>query len=77
MSPADTIAREVRKIVDAEIGHDDINGRTLYERVVAIVEKPLIETVLRLCDRNQTHAALALGMNRNTLRKKMREYGIK
>ena len=78
MSSAEIIAREVRKIVDAEIGHDDINGRGLHERIVAIVEKPLMENVLlRHCRGNQSHAAAALGLSRNTLKKKMVAYGLK
>ena len=45
--------------------------------VISCVEKPLLEVVLHRVDGNQTHAAELLGMNRNTLRKKMKEYGIK
>jgi Fis family transcriptional regulator len=45
--------------------------------VISCVERPLIEVVLHRVGGNQTHAAELLGMNRNTLRKKMRTYGIK
>jgi Fis family transcriptional regulator len=45
--------------------------------VLCSVEKPLIEVVLAKVDGNQTQAALLLGLNRNTLRKKMKAYGIK
>jgi Fis family transcriptional regulator len=41
------------------------------------VEKPLLEIVLHRVSGNQTQAAQLLGMNRNTLRKKMKDYGIK
>ena len=48
----------------------------LYARVMSEVEKPLIENVLRYVRGNQLRAAEVLGINRNTLRKKIRELGI-
>ena len=48
----------------------------LYEMVLQQVEKPLIEFVLQQTNNNQTHAATMLGMNRNTLKKKMQKYKI-
>jgi Fis family transcriptional regulator len=45
--------------------------------VINCVEKPLLESVLHRVQGNQTHAAIMLGINRNTLRKKMRVHGIK
>lgn len=48
----------------------------LYELVLQQVEKPLIEFVLQQTNNNQTHAANMLGMNRNTLKKKMQKYKI-
>ena len=41
-----------------------------------LVEKPLIEAALELTAGNQVQASLLLGVNRNTLRKRLREYGI-
>lgn len=41
-----------------------------------LVEKPLIEAALELTAGNQVQAAVLLGVNRNTLRKRLREYGI-
>ena len=41
------------------------------------VEKPLLESVLHKLQGNQSHAAQVLGINRNTLRKKMKAHGIK
>ena len=41
------------------------------------VEKPMLETVLGHAKGNQTHAAEMLGINRNTLRKKMQQLRIK
>ena len=55
----------------------DEKPHEIYPLVMACVEKPLIETVLQYAGNNQTKAAEALGINRNTLRKKMQQYGIK
>ncbi|MBI1362839.1 MAG: hypothetical protein GC134_02550 [Proteobacteria bacterium] len=48
----------------------------LYEKVVAEVEKPLIEHVLAFARGNQLRAADILGLNRNTLRKKIKQLSI-
>lgn len=57
--------------------HDnDLPPAGLYNRVMAEVEKPLIEETLRATSGNQLKAADVLGLNRNTLRKKIRELGI-
>ena len=77
MSPAELIAREVRKIVAAELVVGLGWRLPLYERVIAFAEKPLLLAVLSHCRLNQSHAALALGLNRNTLRSKMKRLEIK
>jgi len=77
MSPAETIAREVRKIVAFELARTDGRPVPLHSAVIGAVEKPLLEAVLRHYRWNQSHAALALGINRNTLRKKMKEHAIR
>jgi DNA-binding NtrC family response regulator len=46
----------------------------LYERLVGGVERELIEQVMQLCDNVQIKAAARLGINRNTLHKKMTEF---
>ena len=48
----------------------------LYQRVLDRVEAPLIAMVLNACGGNQIKAAELLGLNRNTLRKKIRAHGI-
>jgi len=45
----------------------------LYEEVISRVERPLIELVLERTSNNQLKAAEILGLNRNTLRKKIAE----
>lgn len=54
-------------------GHD-CDG--LYKLVLAEVEIPLLEAVMRHCGGNQTRAAQMLGINRGTLRKKLQQYGL-
>ncbi|MGH8863502.1 MAG: helix-turn-helix domain-containing protein [Burkholderiales bacterium] len=49
----------------------------LYDRILREVERPLISLCLAAVRGNQVRAAQLLGLNRNTLRKKMKEYGIK
>jgi Fis family transcriptional regulator len=58
----------------------DMDGEkptSIYEMVLKNVEKPVIETVLGKAGGNQTLAAEMLGINRNTLRKKMQQLRIK
>jgi len=58
----------------------DLDGEqagSIYQMVIGCVEKPVLEVVLKHAQGNQTHAAELLGINRNTLRKKMKEHGIK
>jgi Fis family transcriptional regulator len=72
------IARCVRKTLEGYFR--DLDGEKpsdIYNMVICCVEKPMLETVLHRVGGNQTQAAELLGMNRNTLRKKIKLYGIK
>jgi Fis family transcriptional regulator len=56
-----------------------LNGHApahLYELVLREVEEPLFRAVLDYVEGNQSRAADMLGINRGTLRKKLRHYGI-
>lgn len=56
-----------------------LNGHTpghLYDLVMREVEEPLFRAVLDYADGNQSRAADILGINRGTLRKKLKVYGI-
>ncbi|MFV1921816.1 MAG: helix-turn-helix domain-containing protein [Methylotenera sp.] len=48
----------------------------IYDMVVGCVEKPMLEYILNKVGGNQSKAAEMLGINRNTLRKKMALYNI-
>ncbi len=65
--------RSVKKYVTKMDGHE--NGH-LYDLIIGGVEKPLIEIVLEETQGNQTQASNILGINRNTLRKKIRDHNI-
>jgi len=53
----------------------DLNG--LYNVVIEQVEKPLLELALRAYNGNQVKTAQMLGINRNTLKKKIDNYKIR
>jgi Fis family transcriptional regulator len=48
----------------------------MYEMLVKVVEKPLLEVVMKQAGDNQSKAAEWLGLNRNTLRKKLLEHKL-
>lgn len=52
------------------------NANDLYDRIVGQVERELIQQVLQSCDRVQIKAAAKLGINRNTLHKKLSEFRL-
>lgn len=55
----------------------DLGGETptnMYDMVLRLVEQPLLDVVMQHADQNQSRAAQWLGLNRNTLRKKLIEH---
>ena len=57
----------------------DLDGErpcAIYDMVLASVEKPMLEVVMKQADGNQTVAADILGINRNPLRRKLTEHGL-
>ena len=78
MSNENELAVCVRRAVESYF--KDLDGEkpcAIHDMVIRNVEKPLIEMVLQRAKGNQTQAAEMLGLNRNTLRTKMKIYGIK
>jgi len=58
----------------SDLGASEPNG--MYNMLVSVVEKPLLEVVMQHADNNQSKAAQWLGLNRNTLRKKLLEHKL-
>jgi two-component system nitrogen regulation response regulator GlnG len=65
-----------RKLMECVRGLRHRGSAKLYGLILALVEKPLLRAVLRETGGNQVRAAQILGINRNTLRKKITEHGI-
>ena len=58
---------------------DDLDGqdtKELYDIVMAEVEPPLIEAAMKYTRQNQSKTAALLGVNRGTLRKKLKQYNL-
>jgi two-component system nitrogen regulation response regulator GlnG len=76
--PEGTLADLVaRKLQDCVRGLGTRESANLYELVLGLVERPLLQAVLRETGGNQLRAAALLGINRNTLRKKLRALGLR
>jgi len=78
MSRRGDLAGAVRRALERYFR--DLEGEkptAIYDMVMKNVEKPMIETVLGKAAGNQTLAASMLGIDRNTLRKKMQQHRIK
>ena len=71
---AAAVERHIRRFL-ATAG-DGMPMRDIYDRVIAEVERPLIQMTLSATRGNQIKAAAMLGLNRNTLRKKIRDLEI-
>lgn len=71
------IRRSVQSALELYLG--DLNGHTvndLYHVVLSEIEPAILDVVMNHVDGNQTQAAEMLGINRGTLRKKLRMYGL-
>jgi Fis family transcriptional regulator len=78
MSRSNDLAETVKRSLERYF--KDMDGETptaIYDMVLKNVEKPMIETVLGKAAGNQSAAAAMLGIDRNTLRKKIQQLRIK
>ena len=57
-----------------QLNGEEVSG--IYEMVLQEIERPLLEVVMDQTGGNQSRAAKILGINRNTLRKKLSRYGL-
>lgn len=69
----DSVEQALQNYFD-QLDGQDVDG--VYDMVLAEVEIPLLETVMRYTGDNQTKASAVLGLNRGTLRKKLKQYGM-
>jgi two-component system nitrogen regulation response regulator GlnG len=72
-SLGDIISGRIARWFDSPGGDEP---RDLYHRLVAEIERPLVELALKRAGGNQVRAARMLGLNRNTLRKKITDHKI-
>ena len=76
-----TYGHSLRDSVTAAVRHylKDLDGETstdVYQMVLAEIEAPLLEEIMAYTRNNQTKASLMLGLNRGTLRKKLKQYDL-
>ena len=74
-------AQSIRESVAAAMDNyfKDLDGQKavdVYQMVLAEVEEPLLKAVMQYTRKNQTKASNILGLNRGTLRKKLKQYGM-
>jgi len=72
-----SLSRCVRQSLEEYFQH--LDGEAPHEvqkMVMDAVERPMLEVVMRQADGNQVKAAAVLGINRNTLRKKLQQHGL-
>ncbi len=69
---------EVRKAMNRYFAQLDQKNIPIdvYQLVLKEVEPPLLESVMKFCNGNQSKAAKVLGINRTTLRTKLNKYNI-
>jgi DNA-binding protein Fis len=68
------VEKQLARYINADRQIPPASG--LYARIIAEVERPLLRLVLNLVDGNKIQAAQILGINRNTLLKKLRQHGL-
>jgi len=54
----------------------DVEPHSMYEMMMNVVERPLLDVVMQKCEGNQSKAAEWLGINRNTLRRKLVDHKL-
>ena len=74
---ANELADCVKKSLDEYFKHlDGQPPHAIYDMVLGCIEKPMLEYILNKVGGNQSKAAEVLGLNRNTLRKKMAQHKL-
>lgn len=73
-SPLRTQAKIAIKSYLSQLNGNDVDN--MYDLVLSEIEAPMLEEVMQYTRGNQTRAANLLGINRGTLRKKLKKYGM-
>ncbi|KGK01104.1 Fis family transcriptional regulator [Thalassotalea sp. 42_200_T64] len=73
-SPLRTQAKVAIKNYLSQLNGNDVDD--MYDLVLSEIEAPMLEEVMQYTRGNQTRAANLLGINRGTLRKKLKKYGM-
>ncbi|ROS01530.1 DNA-binding protein Fis [Sinobacterium caligoides] len=77
VASAQTLRDSVETALNNYFAHLDGQPVTqVYDMVLAEVEAPLLERVMKYTRNNQTKASVILGLNRGTLRKKLKQYDL-
>lgn len=81
MSPTESKKHPVTEVLETHLQRylddlGDIPPTNVYKMVMSAIEKPTLELVMKHAKQNQSLAAEYLGINRNTLRKKLVEHGL-
>lgn len=77
LSHGKTLRESVAEAMEIYFHHLDGQDATgVYQLVLTEVEAPLLEAVLKYTNNNQTKASVMLGLNRGTLRKKLKQYDL-
>lgn len=77
VTQAQTLRDSVAIALNNYFAHLDGQDVTdVYNMVLSEVEAPLLEEVMKYTRNNQTKASVLLGLNRGTLRKKLKQYGL-
>ncbi len=67
---------QLARWIEEELGQPHADEPTLYDRFLAVVEPPLLQSALRHSQGNRALAAQQIGIHRATLRQKLRRYGL-
>ena len=74
---AQTLRSEVERALSRYFAHLEGEAVTdLHQMVMAEVEEPLLQAVMSYTGNNQSKASIMLGLNRGTLRTKLKHYGL-
>ncbi|CUX96152.1 DNA-binding protein Fis [Candidatus Gullanella endobia] len=72
--PLRDFIKQAMKNYFSQLKTEDVND--LYELVLSETEQPLLDILMQHTRGNQTRAAQIMGINRGTLRKKLKKYGM-